>query len=309
MQVAAVYGQSDDAPLANLAAVQHGVVATWQLLALGYSYHAISRRVANGRLHRLYRGVYAVGHTRLSVKGRWMAAVLACGPDALLSHHAAAGLHDLQRPPGGRLDVTCASRHEVAGVRCHVVRVLHPDDRAQIDGIPVTNLARTLGDLAGVVSEQRLRSMLEEVERRGLLDGRLLEAQLQRGNGRRGVAALRRALRAVCGQPRWTQSGLERAFLELIREAQLPEPQTNVIVDGELVDAFWPEHNLIVEVDGWPYHRTKRSFEDDRRRDTKHTLAGRRSIRITGTRIEDEPHTVQRDLSVLLERGRGRSDR
>lgn len=301
MRVTAVYGRLDDTPVAELAARQHGVVSLWQLLALGYSARTIRRWAARGRLHRIHRGVYAVGHTRLSVKGRWMAAVLACGPDALLSHHAAAALHDLRRPSGGKLDVTSTSRHVVAGVRCHGVRALHPDDRACIDGIPVTSLARTLLDLAGVLNQQRLRSLVEEVERREILDGRLLQAQLQRGNGRRGVAALRRALRATRGQPSWTQSGLERAFLELVREAGLPEPQTNVIVDGELVDAFWPEYNLIVEADSWSYHKTRRSFEDDRRKDTKHTLAGRRSIRITGSRIEHERGALQRDLAALLQ--------
>jgi very-short-patch-repair endonuclease len=287
--------------LAELASVQHGVVATWQLVALGYSYQAIRRRVASGWLHRIYRGVYAVGHTRLTVKGRWMAAVLACGPGVLLSHHAAAALHDLQRPPAGKLDVTCTSRHVVPGVRCHTVRSLHRDDRAQVDGIPVTSLARTLFDLAGMLRAQRLRSMLEEVERRELLDGRLLKAQLDRGNGRRGTAALRRAVGAMRGVPRWTQSSLERDFLELIRAAGLPEPQTNVIVDGELVDVFWPERNLIVEIDGWQYHRTRRSFEDDRRKDAKHTLAARRTLRVTGTRIEHEPSTLIADLGVLLQ--------
>jgi very-short-patch-repair endonuclease len=145
--------------------------------------------------------------------------------------------------------------------------------------------------------------MLEEVERRELLDGRLLEAQLDRGKGRRGTAALRRAVGATRGAARWTQSTLERGFLELIRAAGLPEPQTNALVDGELVDAFWPEHNLIVEIDGWPYHRTRQSFEDDRRKDAKHTLAGRRTLRLTGTRIEHEPGRLVADLTMLLNGG------
>lgn len=301
MQSGSAYGHQDDIRLAKLAARQHGVVSWWQLRALGYSKRAIYLRCKSGHLHRIYRGVYGVGHTRLSVKGRWMAAVLACGPDAVLSHGAAAALWELQNAPSGKIDVTSTSRHAIRGVRCHFSRTpLHPDDRTIIDGIPVTSISRTLLDQAEVLRHQRLRSTVEAAQRRDLLDSRKLDPLLERSFGRRGVTPLRRVLSELHDEAPWTQSHLEQRFLELIRDAGLPEPRTNVIVDGELVDCFWPQHNLVVELDSFGFHRSKRSFEDDRRKDTRHTLAGRRSMRVTRARVEREQRALLGDLSVLL---------
>ena len=274
MRVTAAQVQLVDAPLSALASRQHGVVATRQLLELGYSNHAIAVRVANGWLHRLYRGVYSVGHTRLSVKGRWTAAVLACGPDAVLSHRSAAALHDVQRIPGGRIDVTAPSGRVIRGVRCHTSRSLADQDRTIIDGIPVSSIERTLLDLAAIYSRQRLRSTIEAAQRRDLLDRDRFDSLLARSVGHRGAMPLKRGLAQLHDEAPWTQSGLERAFLELIREAGLPEPLTNVLVDGELVDVYWPQHNLVVELDSYDYHRGKRSFEDDRRKDTKQPARG-----------------------------------
>ena len=285
-----------------MAARQHGTVATWQLLRLGYTEHVIRRLVAEGWLHPVHRGVYAVGHRRLSVKGRWMAAVLACGPDALLSHRAAAALHELRTAPG-MIDVTAATNRAVPGVRCHRSRSLRKPDRTVVDGIPVTSLNRTLLDMATVEHHQRLRSMLEAVQRRELLRPSQLEELLERSTGHRGVTPLKRALAELHEQAPWTQSQLERDFLELIREAGLPEPQTNVIVDGFPVDCFWPQHNLVVELDGYDFHRGKRSFEDDRVKDAAHTLAGRRSIRVTGARVYDGRRQLLADLRALLSAG------
>lgn len=287
--------------LAALAVRQHGVVALWQLLALGFSRWWVQREVRQQRLHRIHRGVYAVGHTRLSVKGRWMAAVLACGPDAVLSHGAAAALWELQRAPSNKIDVTALRKHIVPGVRCHLSRApLHADDRTIIDGIPVTSISRTLLDQAEVLRPQRLRSTLEAAQRRDLLDGRKLDPLLARSFGRRGLPRLKRALSELHEQAPWTQSQLEQRFLELVRDAGLPEPRTNVIVDGELVDCFWPQHNLVVELDSYGFHRSKRSFEDDRLKDTRHTLAGRRSMRVTRARVEHGQRALLGDLSALL---------
>jgi very-short-patch-repair endonuclease len=292
-----------DAPLAKLTVKQHGVVATWELFKLGYSHQRIAVLVANGWLHRLYRGVYAVGHTRLSVKGRWMAAVLACGPDAVLSHRCAAALHDLQRIPSGKIDVTAHGSRVHRGIRCHRSRSLPQQHRTTIDGIPVTSIERTLLDLAAIYAPQRLRSTIEEAQRRDLLDRGRFDALLAQSAGHRGATPLKRALAELGDEAPWTQSGLERDFLELIREAGLPEPRTNVIVDGELVDVYWPVHDLIVELDGYDFHRGKRSFEDDRRKDTKHLLAGRRSIRVTGARVAHERRALLTDISALLAGG------
>jgi very-short-patch-repair endonuclease len=300
VQSAYPYGKSDDRPLAELAAKQHSVVGTWQLVDLGYSHRVIHARVARGQLHRKYRGVYAVGHARLTVRGKWMAAVLACGRDALLSHRAAAALWELRTAPTGPLDVTATSRHNIPGIRCHYVRTIHPDDRAEIDCIPLTSLARTLLDQAVILSHQRMRTTLEAVERREILNFARLDALVARSNGHRGVGRLRAALNELHGHPLWTQSQLEILFLELIRSAGLPEPQVNVFLLGELVDFYWPEHKLVVEADGWGFHRSRRSFEENRLRDTKLQIAGIRVIRPTYKRIVHEPRALLADLTALL---------
>jgi very-short-patch-repair endonuclease len=300
VQSGTAYRNSDDIPLAQLADRQHAVVAGRQLRDLGYTKNAIKRRADTGRLHRKYRDVYAVGHSRLTVRGKWMAAVLACNRDALLSHRAAAALWELRTAPTGALDVTAASRHNIPGIRCHYVRAIHPDDRAEIDRIPVTSLARTLLDQAVILSHQRMRTTLEAVERREILNFAHLDALLARSNGHRGVGRLRAALNELRDDPPWTQLELEIRFLELIRSAGLPEPRANVFVLGELVDFYWPEHKLVVETDSWGFHRSRRSFEENRLRDTKLQIAGIRVIRPTYKRVVHEPQALLADLKALL---------
>ena len=300
------YGHLDpsgDVALARLAATQHGVVATRQLKEWGFSMRSIRRRVDKARLHRLHRGVYAVGHIKISLKGRWMAAVLACGPEAVLSHHSAAALWELRNAPGGKIDVTAPGRRRIAGIRCHTARTLDPRDRTTIDGIPVTSCNRTLLDLAELLSPQRLRSTLEAVQRRDLLDVKALRALLARSPGRRGVTRLRAALAQLHDEAPFIQSELERRFLELIRAAGLPEPQCNVVVAGELVDFYWPAHRLVVEVDGYRFHKTRRSFEEDRRRDARLQIAEIRVVRVTHERITREADALLADLRRLLRLG------
>src|SRR5437588_5273188 len=249
--------------LAALAKRQHGVVARWQLLKLGFSRHEIDGLIARGHLDLLHRGVYAVGHTRLTVKGRWMAAVLAAGPDAVLSHRAAIALWELRPIPSGPIEVTVPVRPRTnrKGIRVHNVRSLHEDDRDEVDGIPVTSIHRTLLDYAASARPQQLRHAVEAAERRELLDGRKLDALYVRRRRRRGLRALKATLAQIHGSAPWTQSELERAFLSLIREAGLPEPRTNVFVEGELVDCFWPSARLVVEVDSYPFHKSRTEFE------------------------------------------------
>jgi very-short-patch-repair endonuclease len=286
--------------LAELAARQHGVVAMFQLEALGYSRWAVWRLVEAKQLHRLYRGVYAVGHTRLSMRGRWMAAVLACGPEAVLSHHAAAALWELRPAPSTIIDITAPGKRKHAGIRCHVALNLPNQDRTQIDGIPVTSLYRTLLDQAGTLNPQRLRSVVEAAERRDLLDARTLDSFLARSQGHRGQTPLRAVIGSLTDEAPWTQSELERRFLELIRAAGLPEPRCNVLVAGELVDFYWPAQRLVVEVDGYRFHKTRRSFEDDRRKDLRLQLAGCRAVRITARRIQYEPGRLTAELHRLI---------
>jgi very-short-patch-repair endonuclease len=237
-----------------------------------------------------------------------MAAVLACGPLAVLSHRAAAALHELRTAPS-TIEVTTPKHRAVTGLACHTSRCLTVRDRTVVDGIPVTSINRTLLDIAAGLHRQRLRSTLEAVQRRNLLRPEQLNDLLERSNGHRAVTPLRTVLAELHDEAPWTQSKLEQRFLELIRDAGLPEPQTNVLVDGELVDCFWPEHNLVVELDGYGFHRGKRQFELDRAKDTKHTLAGRRSARITRARVEHEPLEMLNDVSALLGRATGASGR
>jgi very-short-patch-repair endonuclease len=303
MQSGSAYGNPGDTRLAELAARQHGTVATRQLRALGYSKRAIHDRVAAGRLHRLHRGVYAVGHTRMSMRGRWMAAVLACGPGAVLSHHAAAALWGLRSAPAGPIDVTATSRHDIDGIRCHLAQTIHPDDRTTIDAIPATSIARVLLDLAEILHAQRLRSTLEAAQRADLLNINAVHALIDRSPGRHGLKSLQAAISQLHDEAPWTQSELERAFLELTRHAHLPEPQTNVFVAGQLVDCLWREHNLIVELDGWTFHKTKRAFEGDREKDARLVLADWRVVRLTYKRVRYESESVARDLTLLLGAG------
>lgn len=291
--------------LAALAAKQHGVVAHRQLRELGYSRRQIERLVDRGHLQRLFRGVYAVGHKRLSVRGRWMAAVLAAGPDAVLSHRAAISLWDLRPIPGGPIDVTVPARKRNGqrGIRIHNVRRLDPEDRTTLDGIPVTSLHRALLDYAEVAHFQQLRHAVDAAERRDRLDGRQLERLYDRSPGRHGLKPLRAAVAHLQGPAPWTQSELERRFLAMVRQAGLPEPRANVFVEGFLVDLWWPESRLVVELDSFGFHKDRRKFASDRLQDTKLQLANCMTIRVTQDRIENGPRALLEDVRLGVRRG------
>jgi very-short-patch-repair endonuclease len=288
--------------MAALAARQHGVVARPQLLRLGFSRRELDGLLARDFLHPLHRGVYAVGHTRLTAKGRWMAAVLACGPGAVLSHRSAVALWDLRPIPSGPVDVAVVarSRRSRTGIRVHSVRSLHEDDRGEVDGIPVTSIHRTLLDYAGLARRQQLRHAVEAGLRRELLDGGAFEALLGRSRGRRGAKPLRAVLDEIRGPAPWTDSELERAFLSLVRDAGLPEPSANVLVEGERVDCFWRRARLVVEVDSYRFHKSRAEFEADRKRDAKLMLAGHRVLRVTQRRVQLEAGELLATLRALL---------
>lgn len=270
-----------------------------QLRALGCTHTMVSDRVAAGELHRVHKGVYAVGHERLTVYGRVMAAVLACGPDAVASHHAAAALHDLRPWPRGRIDVTAPGRRSHRGVRCHASEV-PTDERTVIDGIPVTSLARTFLDYAETSSHDQTVRALEAAERREILDPLALKRVIDRHPGRHGIKSLTAALAAVEPDPPWLASGHEREFRQLLIAAGLPLPRTNVLIEGELVDCVWPEHRLIVEIDSFGFHRSKRQFEADRRRDAKLQALAWRVIRLTIERIRHDAVNVTGEIRALL---------
>ena len=287
-------------PLAQLATRQHGVVSRTQLIALGLSRQQIETLIAAGHLIRVHRGVYAVGHRRLSPRGRWMAAILACGEGARLSHRDASALHGLRRIGTGPIHVSARSARRVPGVRCH--RAREPDrlGHAVIDGIPVTSLERTVLDEAATLSAAALRALLEAAQRRDRLDLRRFRLELEAGNGHRGCGRLRTALTELADLPPFLASSLEASFLTLAREGGLPEPSMNVIVAGERVDAHWPRYGLLVEVDSWLYHRDRRSFEEDRRRSNAFVLARQMVLHVTDVRINGAPAEVAREVGAAL---------
>ncbi|MGH2894701.1 MAG: DUF559 domain-containing protein, partial [Solirubrobacteraceae bacterium] len=295
----------DDGRLAQLALDQHGVVSRRQLYDLGYTRGSITRRIEKRRLHRVHRAVYAVGHRRLTIQGRWMAAVLACGDGAVLSHLDAAALHDLRRIGSGKFNVTAPSRHNLPGIRCHHSPRLHPQDTTTVDGIPVTSLARTCLDIAELLNHGRLVDALEAGQRQNTLDLGAIHAVIARNPSRHGIDPLREAITELGDEPPLLQSRAEQAFRALVRDHHLPRPQFNVYVEGELVDAVWWDQRLVVEVDGWNYHRSKRSFANDRRRDRKLVKAKLRPVRYTGDEVMDEPAGVAAELSELLSDGPG----
>jgi very-short-patch-repair endonuclease len=233
-----------------------------------------------------------------------MAAVLACGPDAMLSHRAAIALWELRPSPSGPIDVTVPGRRRKGqeGIRVHNVRSLHPDDRTAVDGIPVTAIHRALLDYAEVARFQQLRLALDAAERRELFDSYELARLYGRAQGRHGLRALKAAVAAFQGPAPWTQSELERQFLALIREAGLPEPRTNVFVEGFLVDVWWPGPRLAIELDGYDFHKGRGKFNSDRLQDTKLQLADCMTIRITQPRIENQPRELLADVARGLRR-------
>ena len=228
-----------------------------------------------------------------------MAAVLAYGPDALLSYQPAAVLSGFHPPPAGAIHVTVVARDARGrdGIRAHTVATLHPSDGTQRLGIPVTSPARTLLDLASQATQRELARAVDEARVLRLVTDASLAEQLGRYPRHRGTRPLRAA---TTPEPRLTRSEAERRLLELIRAAGLPEPQTNVALAGHEVDFLWPAHGLVVEVDGYAFHSKRSSFERDRRRDAALTLAGYRVIRVTWRQITEERELVVATLAGAL---------
>lgn len=257
-----------------------------------------------GRLHRLHVGVYAVGHQVVSIHGRWMAAVLACGSGSILSHRDAAALWGIRPSSRHVVDVTapCGSRRDRPGIEVHRTRRLDPEDRDVEDGIPVTTVARTLLDLAEVLPRGDLANAIENSERLRLFDLRAVEDVIGRSPGRRGLRVLRGALEAYRPPPA-TRSLLERRFLDLMHDAGLPRPLVNVEIANLEVDAAWHDARLVVELDGRTFHDTHEAFERDRIRDATLQLAGYRVLRVTDRRLLREPMAVVHTVRLLLGAG------
>jgi len=276
-----------DEHISRLAAAQHGVLTWWQLRERGVGEGAIKRRAKIGRLVRVYRGVYAAGHSELTLDGRRMAAVLACGPDSALSHRAATGAYALRPAWREWLEVSCNRDVRVPGVIIHRVKTM---EVTTLRGIPITTVARTLADLADVTNPRILRQVLDQAE---ILR---LDAPIEIKNGRRGAGRLKEALAQLDPLPHVPRSELERRFLDL---CPVP-PVIGLVVEGYETDFAWPAQRLVVETDGWGTHSTKMAFGEDRRRDVMMRLAGWTVLRFTYRDVIHDPAYVTSTLARLL---------
>jgi REase_MTES_1575 len=291
-----------DHVIAALAGRQWGVVKRGQLLVIGLSAKEIDYRVAIGRLRVLYPGVYAVGHERLAAEGRWIAAVFSGGGEAVLSHRSAARLWDLL-PYEGRIEITTPkTRRERAGIR-YIRASVESFDRTEHRGIPVTTVARTLLDL-GAIDARRVPKAFEQADVLGLLDVSELQRLVDGHQRRPGTSAIRAVLASAIRWRGITRSELEMRFRALVEDAGLPAPATNCTVELHPLtveaDAVWQQARLIVELDGYAYHRTQAAFERDRERDRAAVAAGWRVIRITWRQLANDPRGVVRDLRRAL---------
>lgn len=266
--------QTSSTKVWELAARQHGVVARAQLISLGYRAQAIKRRVASGRLHPVWRGVYAVGRPQLGRHGLWMAAVLTCGAGAALSDGSAGALLGIVRD-SRVIEVTVpasVARRGRVGIAIHRRATLAAEDVTDHLGIPVTSAIRTLVDLASRLDDERLERAIGEADKLDLID----------------PASLRHEL--------------ERRFLPVALRAGLPLPLTQEHVNGFRVDFYWPELRLVVETDGLRYHRTPGQQARDRLRDQVHTAAGLTPLRFTHAQIRHDPERVRRTLAAVAAR-------
>ncbi len=275
---------SPDARAAEIARRQHGVLTLTQLLGAGLTATAVRNRVRSGRLHRIHRGVYAVGHRGLSNEGRWMAAVLACGEGAVLSHRSAAELWALLPPTRGIVDVTApipGGRKKRAGIRLHRSPSLPDAATTRRCGIAVTTTARTLTDLRRAVPAEIMRKAIRQAEFRNLDLGPV--------------------------QSDRTNSELERAFLRLCRRHRLPAPEVGVRVGRFTVDFLWRDQRLVVETDGYAAHRGSQAFEDDRQRELELHALGWRVRRFTYRQVHRQGPVVVAAVADALRSGPPRS--
>jgi very-short-patch-repair endonuclease len=276
----------------KLAREQHGVVARAQLLESGLGADGIKHRVARGRLHPVRRGVYAVGRRDLGREGRWMAAVLSCGPSAVLSHGSAAALWQIGAER--QLEISVLVDRRRPGIVIHRRRELRATTHR---GIPVTPPIDTLVDLAATLDDARLEAAVNEADKRDLCDPERLREALDAMPARPGVGALKRILDRRTFT--LTDSELERRFLAVAHRAGLPKPLTQQYLNGFRVDFYWPDLKLVVETDGLRYHRTPAQQTRDLIRDQAHSAAGLRPLRFSRAQVRHEPAHVERTLAAI----------
>ena len=293
-----------DKGIAQAAVRQQRNVTRRQLLALGLNDVAISYRVKKGRLYRPHPGVYTVGAPPITPEEHAMAAVLACGARAVLSHGSALALWGIWRRWDRPFDVTVTGDRRPRGIRVHRTPTLDRRDTTRHRGIPVTTLARTLLDMAPSTTPKSLTRAVNTGRQNGHVHLDALAEVVKRHPRHRGAPKLRSVL-GLAGQ-RPTRSGFEDDFLEFCRRFGLPTPEVNTVVAGHEVDALFAEEKVIVELDSWPFHSSRTSFEDDRKRDADTLMADHVTVRLTNERFDGEPEQVADDVQAILAQRRGR---
>lgn len=297
-------GQESDTRSAEawgLAARQHGIVTRRQLLALGFGPRSIEHRIARGRLFPVSLGVYAVGWPALSQKRRWMAAVLAGGEGAALSHRSAAALWEIGSEEDRRIDISVRRRCELRrpGIQFHGRPSLRVEDIVRRDDIPATSPVQTLIDLATELGSVALERAVNDADKRGLVDPEALREELNRFSGEPGVRPLRHLLDKLFF--RLSDSDLEIYFRRIVKAAKLSIPLSKQRVKGFEVDFFWPDLGLVVETDGLRYHRTPSAQTRDARRDRAHVMAGMTPLRFTHYEVRYEPSRVRTSLTKTID--------
>jgi predicted transcriptional regulator of viral defense system len=293
-----------DELIAATAAAQHGVIGLRQLVALGLSRRMVEWRLEAGRMHRIHRGVYAVGDGAVSPSGRLMAATLAGGSGAVLSHRSAIVLWGLRAHGGGAVEVTTPRSLSSRSGVCFHQAVLPADELATHEGIPVTGLFRTLLDYATGATPGELERALHEAEVARLTDRLTLATLLARYPGRRGVARIRKAAATLERGARVTRSQLEDRFLRFLSLRDIPQPETNVRVQtagrSYEVDCLWRHSRVIVELDGRASHDTRRGFHRDRAKLRALAVARWRPLSVTWLDLEDGPDELEIEIRCLL---------
>jgi very-short-patch-repair endonuclease len=297
--------RGDDRFLSELARSQYGVVGRIQLLDAGWTKDEINWRIRTGRLHRLHAGVYAVGHQVIPREGRWMAAVLTSGSDAVLSHHSAAALWMIRPNSRERIDVTVGHRSHSSPLILRHISQVPKDEQTIEEGIPVTTVPRTIFDLAATEPVDVVENLLREAEHLELRDRLSLRDLIERYPGRRGIRKVQAALERLEEEPGGRKhSKLEERFAPFLRKHHLPLPRFNdwiLLGDKRFkVDCHWPGTGQIVELDGWQGHKTRTAFREDRARDRQLKVAGYSVTHITWNQLDDEPGAVAADLRTLL---------
>jgi predicted transcriptional regulator of viral defense system/very-short-patch-repair endonuclease len=290
-----------DRLIAEVAERQHGVVALRHLLGIGVTRKAVESRLRRGRLHRIHRGVYAVGHRILGPDGWRMAAVLAAGDDAVLSHYSASDLWVLRGMARRRHIVTVPRQVRLPNIDTYEAR-LPRDEIRVVRGIPVTSVPRTILDLAAICSQQEVARLVNEADVKRLWDGLSLWDLLERYPRRNGTKAVRNALAdRPIGVPK---NVFEDAFIAFLERHGLPRPEINVWLQVGRhmyeVDCLWRAQRLIVELDGRGAHDTARAFESDRAKDRRLRVARWDPIRVTWRQLHREECELAADLAALL---------